>query len=362
MMFKFIGTIFSVILIVLAQDCIPVDFGSDSTVCQCNSTYCDYYSDPASPKKGEFIWYVSSKSGERLKRFGGIISNHAENTYNIKIDSNTQHQSIEGFGGAFTDSAGINIKKLSKGCQDHIMKSYFSNDGIKYNLGRVPIAGTDFSTRPYTYDDSPGDTELENFMLAKEDFVYKMPLMKQALDLSPSLRFETSAWSAPPWMKKHDQYNNFGAGRDENPKVILGSWSRAEQLVKKLFENFNHWIVGWIDWNLALDKQGGPNWVNNFVDAFIIVDPDKDVFYKQPMFYAFAHFSKFVPRSSVRINTSSSDDIVLSTAFKTTNGEIVALLYNTSDKKKSVTISDKKVGSINLVLPPASIHTILYKN
>ena len=31
------------------------------------------------------------------------------------------------------------------------------------------------------------------------------------------------------------------------------------------------WVVGWVDWNLALDLEGGPTWVGNFVDSPIIV-------------------------------------------------------------------------------------------
>ena len=88
--------------------------------------------------------------------------------------------------------------------------SYFATDGIKYNLGRVPIAGTDFSTRTYSYDDIDGDVHLKNFALASEDFNYKIPLMKEALKLSPSLRFVSAAWTAPPWMKNNKKFNGNG--------------------------------------------------------------------------------------------------------------------------------------------------------
>ncbi|XP_023245563.1 glucosylceramidase-like [Copidosoma floridanum] len=491
----------------LAQDCKPVDFWGDSIVCECNATYCDYYSDSKPLNSDEFISYVTSKGGKRLSRSEGNILNKAKNSHVININSNIQYQAIEGFGGAFTDAAGINIKKLSKGSQDNLIRSYFGVDGSKYNFGRVPIAGTDFSTRPYTYDDVHGDVNLTNFTLSNEDFEYKIPIIKQALELNPSLRLVSASWTAPPWMKSNKEYNGFGYLLDdyyqtyanyivkfleayknngleiwavstgnepftslvpishintmfwssrtvsvwiqenlgptlqqstsnntqilvlddqrvalpwyminmrrhnpgalkyvsgiavhwytdeyfpafvldvthdefpdkfllmtefsvgdrpwEHPKVQLGSWSRADRLVKKLFENLSHWVVGWIDWNLALDTTGGPNWVQNYVDAMIIVDAEKDVFYKQPMFYALAHFSKFVPRSSVRIHTNSADKSVLSLAFKTPNNEIRVLLYNESDQKKNITIADEKVGYINIEMPEYSLHTLLYKN
>lgn len=44
-------------------------------------------------------------------------------------------------------------------------------------MGRVPIGGTDFSTRPYTYDDdvdSGVDANLTKFALQPEDFKFKV--------------------------------------------------------------------------------------------------------------------------------------------------------------------------------------------
>ena len=50
-----------------------------------------------------------------------------------------------------------------------------------------------------------------------------------------------------------------------------------------LFQDLSNWSVGWVDWNLALNMAGGPNWVKNFVDSPIIVDAENNVFYKQVM-------------------------------------------------------------------------------
>lgn len=39
---------------------------------------------------------------------------------------------------------------------------------------RVPIGGTDFSVRKYTYDDGKKDPKLARFSLATEDLEYKV--------------------------------------------------------------------------------------------------------------------------------------------------------------------------------------------
>ena len=119
-----------------------MNLGSDSVVCECNSTYCDYYPDPKLPNKGEFIWYVSSKDGKRLSRSDGKIVSESSDGYKIKINSDKQYQSMEGFGGAFTDAACLNIKNLSQGAQDNLMRYitkfnviiYLNNYGKKITI------------------------------------------------------------------------------------------------------------------------------------------------------------------------------------------------------------------------------------
>lgn len=37
--------------------------------------------------------------------------------------------------------------------------------------------------------------------------------------------------------------------------VILGSWERGEKYLWNILTDLNHWVVGWTDWNLALDTM-----------------------------------------------------------------------------------------------------------
>lgn len=59
-----------------------------------------------------------------------------------------------------------------------MFRSYYSKTGIEYNLGRVPIGGTDFSINPYTYDDGEPDPQLKRFNLTQADFTYKVQKIK----------------------------------------------------------------------------------------------------------------------------------------------------------------------------------------
>lgn len=73
---------------------------------------------------------------------------------------------------------------LSKLLNDHfevVVADAMSPAGIGYSVVRVPLASCDFSTRLYTYADTPGDYNLDNFTLAPEDVNMKVPLFSPTL-------------------------------------------------------------------------------------------------------------------------------------------------------------------------------------
>ena len=79
-----------------------------------------------------------------------------------------------GFGGAFTDTAGQMLRSVNESLANAVLESYFGRHGIEYSMARVPIAGTDYSPRPYSYDDSDGDLTLRKFSLQTEDLQWKV--------------------------------------------------------------------------------------------------------------------------------------------------------------------------------------------
>lgn len=94
------------------------------------------------------------------------------------------------------------------------------------------------------------------------------------------------------------------------------------------FQDMNNWVTGWMDWNMAVDLQGGPTFISNFCDSPILVNASAQEFLKQPMYYAIGHFSKFVPRGSRRIYTSISDGDAPHVAFRRPDGGVVLVILN----------------------------------
>ncbi|CAH2063031.1 unnamed protein product, partial [Iphiclides podalirius] len=142
-------------------------------------------------------------------------------------------------------------------------------------------------------------------------------------------------------------------------KVEVGSWRRAARYIKSILEDLNNHVVGWIDWNLCLDENGGPNWADNFVDAPIIVYGNGDEFIKQPMFYAMGHFSKFIPRGSRVVEVSRMSSAAIdNVAVVTPEGNIVVVLHNTKSYELKVRIRISSDRRVDLIVEPESVKTV----
>ncbi|CAG2176560.1 unnamed protein product [Oppiella nova] len=212
------------------QECIVRKVENADTVCVCNQTYCDDFPALKRPKSGFLTVYESNKAGERFKetelQFGSTIDSTADQTVVVTIDKTQKYQTIFGFGGAFTDTTGQMLKTVNQSLADLLIDSYFSDNGIEYSMARIPIAGTDFSDRPYSYDDVDGDLELKHFALQKEDLEWKIPYIQRALKVSPhKIKFFGSPWSPPSWMKTNHMFNHGGELRGTVGGEYYQSWA-----------------------------------------------------------------------------------------------------------------------------------------
>jgi glucosylceramidase len=132
-------------------------------------------------------------------------------TPTITIDPRKRFQKMEGFGGAFTESAAVTWQKLPAEKQAEVMRAYFDpHDGLGYTMGRTHINSCDFAQGNYAHDEVAGDFALQHFSLAR-DRAAILPMLKEALRLSGGLKLFASPWSPPAWMKTNRQMN--GGGR-----------------------------------------------------------------------------------------------------------------------------------------------------
>lgn len=120
----------------------------------------------------------------------------------------------------------------------------------------------------------------------------------------------------------------------------------------------NNWVDGWVDWNMVLDTQGGPNWFKNWCVAPVIVDPEKDEVYFTPIFYTLSHFSKYIRPGAKRIGFDNTDDSLLVTAAQNPDGTIAVVMLNQGTNAKNISLSLGEK-STDISINAQAIQTIL---
>lgn len=145
-----------------------------------------------------------------------------------------------------------------------------------------------------------------------------------------------------------------------------GNWTRGELYAQNIIENLLHDVSGWTDFNLCLDLEGGPSLLDTNIDAPILVNSTGDEFYKQPMYYAIAHFSKFLLPGSTRIHTSISNNKegIMAAAFLTPKKQKAVVITNQGNSQQSLLISDRSMKGrfLEVSLDPHSIATVIWKD
>lgn len=239
------------------KECLQKTFDDSETfICVCNAEHCDETEPLGLLAKGKIVFYLSDKEKNRMKK---VLKHFPFNKTDdnklptLTIDSSTRFQTIIGFGGAFTDSVGINLNSLSATTRESLIRNYFHpEEGIGYSIGRVPIASTDFSTREYSYVEQEGDFDLRTFALAKEDFEAKIPYIKMArrYRIGQPFRLLAAPWASPGWMKTNGRMNGGGELKGDLNGPYYQSYAKY---LKKFFDEYHKNEIDF--WALTIQNQ-----------------------------------------------------------------------------------------------------------
>ncbi len=71
-------------------------------------------------------------------------------------------------------------------------------------------------------------------------------------------------------------------------------YTPVHRYARNIIESINHWVEGWIDWNIVLDRRGGPNHVGNFCGAPIMIDVESGYAYYTPVYDVLAQLSRTI--------------------------------------------------------------------
>jgi glucosylceramidase len=122
----------------------------------------------------------------------------------IQLDTTALRQQILGFGAAITEASAYVLSRLNDAERQPIMHDLFAAEEMALNVCRTCIGSSDYSTKVYSFDESPDpDPELRKFSIDIDKACY-LPILREARKTNPELFLFSSPWSPPAWMKPNN--------------------------------------------------------------------------------------------------------------------------------------------------------------
>ena len=209
-------------------------------------------------------------------------------------------------------------------------------------------AGTAIHWYESTYDYFPEDLK----------YAHNKAPNKYLIETEGCVDSEVPKWKDDAWYWSKEATDWGWDWAPDNQKYLHPKYAPVNRYARDIIGCLNNWVNGWVDWNMLLDRQGGPNWFENWCVAPVIVDPDKDEVYFTPIYYVLTHFSKYIRPGAKRIDFNISNKSLMVTAAKNLDGSIVVIVFNEDLKSKSFKLNLKEESKL-IAIDAQAIQTII---
>ena len=114
-------------------------------------------------------------------------------------------------------------------------------------------------------------------------------------------------------------------------------YTPVHRYARNIIVSLNHWISGWIDWNVVLDARGGPNHVGNYCGAPIMIETGSGYVYYTPVYYILSQFSRSIRPGDRAVQTETlletlDRDAIHASASIAADGLLSVQVLNTTRK------------------------------
>jgi len=171
---------------------------------------------------------------------------------------------------------------------------------------------------------------------------------------------EVPKWKNDDWYWSQEATDWGWDWAPEDQKHLHPKYVPVYRYARDIIGCLNNWVDGWVDWNMVLNRQGGPNWFKNWCVAPVIVDPEQDEVYFTPIYHTMAHFSKFIRPGATRIGFENPDDEMMVTAARNPDGSVAVVVFNPTEQEKILAI-ELSGQSAQLSISKQAIQTIVVK-
>jgi glucosylceramidase len=245
---------------------------------------------------------------------------------------------------------GHNVKILGydqnrAGIKEWVDEMYKNKASSKY------YSGTAIHWYESTYEVFPEDLQ----------YAHNKAPNKYLIETEGCVDSEVPKWKDDNWYWSKEATDWGWDWATEKDKYLHPKYAPVNRYARDIIGCLNNWVDGWIDWNMLLDKQGGPNWFKNWCVAPVLVDTETDEVYYTPIYYTMAHFSKFIRPGALRIGMETDDKDLQATAAQNPDGTIAIVVFNEDNRAKNFTI-ELNGSSKSISIDPQAIQTIVIQN
>lgn len=179
------------------------------------------------------------------------------------------------------------------------------------------------------------------------------------------LRYKESGWFDNDEFWWNENATDWGYSADWDSVIAEDHpiYAPVHRYAQHIITGMNHWLSGWIDWNIVLDKRGGPNHVGNYCGAPIMIDTDTAYVYYTPVFSILKQFSRTIRPGDVVVETSLTlnpglDGVLLSSASVSPQKILSVQAFNFGSQPLDYALQiDGQYAEV--VIPPNTLQTLL---
>lgn len=154
-------------------------------------------------------WMTTGDQTKLLQQQASVSfgTNSGTNPATVTVNAGTTYQTMDGFGYTLTEGSCEVISGMAATQQNQLLNDLYNpTTGLNANVVRISIAASDLSSSSYSYNETSGDTNMNNFSLNGPDLTYLIPIIKKIQQINPNIKILATPWSAPRWMKTNGSW------------------------------------------------------------------------------------------------------------------------------------------------------------
>lgn len=154
-------------------------------------------------------WITSGDQTKLLQQQATVSfgTNSGTNPSTVTVNAGTTYQTMDGFGYTLTEGSCEVISGMAATQQNQLLNDLYNpTTGLNASVVRISIGASDLSSSSYSYNETSGDTNMNNFSLNGPDLTYLIPIIKKIKLINPNIKILATPWSAPRWMKTNNSW------------------------------------------------------------------------------------------------------------------------------------------------------------